>query len=88
MPTPQGLLPPPPARGGLASLAYGLRWGMMDSDRAELGLMCGATGWLGSVGGEKGLPNGPLSAAAAQRGHAIPAAYLAAWEVPTAAAGG
>ena len=36
-------------RGGV--LAYGLRWGMMDSDRAELGLVCGATGWMGLVGG-------------------------------------
>ena len=35
-------------------LAYGLRWGMMDSDRAELGLVCGATGWMGLVGGTRG----------------------------------
>ena len=36
-------------RGGV--LAYGLRWGMMDSDRAELGLVCEAAGWMGLVGG-------------------------------------
>ena len=73
---------PPFQRGG--GLAYGLRWGMMDSDRAELGLVCEAAGWMGLVGGgggggrerggEEGLPNGPHSAAAAPGGHAIPAA--------------
>ena len=36
--------------------AYGLRWGMMDSDRAELGLVWEATGWMELVGGGGGCP--------------------------------
>ena len=48
-----------PAREGC--LAYGLRWDMSDrdSDSAELGLVCGDTGWVGfklvrrNNGGEK-----------------------------------
>ena len=51
-PTPQGRRPPgpPPAQGGDGGvLAYGLRWGTPDSERAELGLVCGGTGWMGLV---------------------------------------
>ena len=78
MPTPQGWQPPFQLRRG--DLAIGLRWGTLDSDRAELGLACGGKGWMGLVGalrgggerGEEGLSNGPLSSAAAPGGHAIP----------------
>ena len=47
---------PPFQRGG--GLAYSLRWGMMDSDLAELGLVCEAAGWMGLVGREGGREGG------------------------------
>ena len=39
----RGAHPHPPVRGG-AVLAYSIRWGTSDSDRAELGLVCGGKG--------------------------------------------
>ena len=33
----------------------------MDSDRAELGLVCGATGWMGFVGREGGGRGCPMA---------------------------